>query len=121
SVNFGYGPRERSGNARSNRSMEGWRTRGVTSRLNVSVAQPVDPDRRLNTNLAEFSDWAGGNVGEYGYTRTRPERPVVIHATHDEAHSLNGYVRYTRNGDLISETRGVGIMIYVQGGWGGAG
>jgi hypothetical protein len=121
SVDFGYGPRERSRNARENRSMEGWVTEGVASRLRVSTAQPVDPNRRGNTNLPEFVDLAGGAVGEYGYTRTRPERPVVLHATHDKAHALTGYLRYTPDGQLISETRSVGILIYIQGAWGGAG
>jgi hypothetical protein len=121
SVSFGYGPRDRSRNARLNRPMEGWITRGVTSRLNVSVAQPVDPNRRGNTNLPEFVDLAGGTVGEYGYTRTRPERPVVLHATHDKAHVIAGYLRYTPQGELISETRSVSVLIYVQGAWGGTG
>ena len=76
---------------------------------------------QLNTNLAEFSDWAGGTVGEYGYTRTRPERPVVIHATHDKAHAVSGYLRFTADGNLISETRGVSIRIYKAGHWGNAG
>jgi hypothetical protein len=43
SVNFGYGPRERSRDARENQPMNGWRTKGITSRLTVSsncVSQP---------------------------------------------------------------------------------
>jgi hypothetical protein len=60
-------------------------------------------------------------VGEYAYTRDRPVRPVVIHATHDKAHTLAGYFRYTADGTLISETRSVGIRIYKVGHWGSAG
>jgi hypothetical protein len=36
SVSFGYGPRERSRDAREGRPMRGWRTKGVKSRLIVS-------------------------------------------------------------------------------------
>ena len=39
-------------------------------------------------------------------------RPVSIHATHDKAHILNGYFRYTADGTLISETRSVGMLTF---------
>ncbi|HYM33900.1 MAG TPA: hypothetical protein VET48_00820, partial [Steroidobacteraceae bacterium] len=77
--------------------------------------------RVQDTNLKEFVELAGGSVGEYDYTRLRPDRPLVIHATHDKAHTLNGYWRFTADGRLISETRGVGIRIYKGGHWGDAG
>ncbi|MBZ5557048.1 MAG: hypothetical protein LAO77_07195 [Acidobacteriia bacterium] len=48
-------------------------------------------------------------------------RPVTIHATHDKAHTLGGYFRYTADGTLISETRSVGIRIYKAGHWGSGG
>jgi hypothetical protein len=99
--------------------MVGWKTRGVKSRLAVAVRG--DQNREINTNLAEFNALAGGTVGEYAYTRDRPVRPVVIHATHDKAHTLAGYFRYTADGTLISETRSVGIRIYKVGHWGSAG
>jgi hypothetical protein len=121
SVNFGYGPRERSRDAREGRPMEGWRTKGVTSRLVVSTVSEQSRNRQIQTNLAEFKQLAGGAVGEYAYTRDLPTRPVTIHATHDKAHSLGGYLRYTADGTLISETRSVGIRIYKQGQWGSAG
>jgi len=121
SVNFGYGPRERSRDARLGRPMTGWRTTGVTSRLNVSVVTEESRNRATTTNLPEFKELAGGAVGEYGYTRDRPIRPITIHATHDKAHTLGGYLRYTADGVLISETRSVGIQIYKEGNWHGAG
>ena len=64
---------------------------------------------------------AGRAVGDYAYTRDRPVRPVVIHATHDKAHTLAGYFRYTADGTLISETHSVGIRTYKVGHWGSAG
>jgi hypothetical protein len=121
SVNFGYGPRERSRDAREGRPTTGWRTKGVKSRLSVSTVTEASRSRAIATNLAEFVELAGGAVGEYAYTRDRPVRPITIHATHDKAHTLNGYLRYTADGNLISETRGVGIRIYKEGEWGSAG
>ena len=121
SVSFNYGPRDRSRNARDNRPMEGWVVKGVTNRLRVSEVSENAGTGTMNTNLDEFVELAGGAVGEYDYTRLRPERPLVIHATHDKAHVLSGYWRYTAAGELISETRGVGIRIYKGGHWGGGG
>jgi hypothetical protein len=121
SVNFGYGPRERSRDARQGHPMAGWKTKGVKSRLVVNTVSEQSQNRNIETNLAEFVDLAGGSVGTYGYTRDRPVRPVAIHATHDKAHILNGYFRYTPDGTLISETRSVGIRIYKAGHWGSGG
>jgi hypothetical protein len=120
-MNFGYGPRERSRDARQGHPMSGWKTKGVKSRLAVTVRSEETRNRAIDTNLAEFNALAGGSVGEYAYTRDRPVRPVVIHATHDKAHTLAGYLRYTADGTLISETRSVGIRIYKVGHWGSAG
>jgi len=120
-VNFGYGPRERSRDAREGRPMDGWKIKGVTSRLQVSSVTEASRNRVLNTNLPEFIELAGGAVGAYGYTRERPVRPLIIHATHDKAHVMNGYLRYTADSQLISETRGVGIRIYKEGAWGSSG
>jgi len=121
SVNFGYGPRDRSRDARNNNPMAGWRTAGIKSRLSVSEITAQSGTGTMNTNLNEFVELAGGSVGEYDYTRLRPERPLVIHATHDKAHTLGGYWRYTSAGELISETRSVGIRIYKGGRWGDVG
>ena len=121
SANFGYGPRERSRDARENRPMAGWRVTGVKSRLAVTTTTEESRSRVIATNLAEFKELAGGSVGEYAYTRDLPVRPVTIHATHDKAHTVGGYLRYTADGTLISETRSVGIRIYKEGHWGSAG
>ena len=121
SVSFGYGPRERSRDAREGRPMTGWRTKGVKTRLSVSTVTEESRSRVITTNLPEFIELAGGAVGEYSYTRDLPTRPVTIHATHDKAHTLGGYFRYTANGTLISETRSVGIRIYKNGHWASAG
>lgn len=121
SVSFGYGPRERSRDAREGHPMSGWKTAGIKSRLQVSEVNAQSRSREQNTNLKEFIELAGGSVGEYDYTRLRPDRPLVIHATHDKAHTLGGYWRYTADGRLISETRGVGIRIYKGGHWGDVG
>lgn len=121
SVSFNYGPRQRSQNARDNDPMLGWRVDGITSRLNVSEVTATTGTGTTDTRLAEFSDLAGGAVGTYSYTRLRPDRPLVIHATHDKAHVLSGYWRYTADGTLISETRGVNIRIWKAGNWGSAG
>jgi hypothetical protein len=120
SVSFGYGPRERSRDAREGRPMTGWRTKGVKTRLSVSTVTAAS-QTPLTTNLPEFVELAGGAVGAYSYTRDLPTRPIVIHATHDKAHTLGGYFRYTADGNLISETRSVGIRIYKAGAWGSAG
>lgn len=121
SVSFGYGPRDRSRDARNNNPMAGWRTAGIKSRLNVSEITAETGSGAMNTNLSEFVELAGGSVGEYDYTRLRPERPLIIHATHDKAHTLGGYWRFTADGQLISETRSVGIRIYTGGRWGDVG
>lgn len=121
SVNFGYGPRERSRDARNGNPMAGWKTTGVKSRLQVSEVTAQTGSAAMNTNLNEFIELAGGAVGEYDYTRLIPDRPLVIHATHDKAHTLGGYWRYTADGQLISETRSVGIRIYKGGQWGDVG
>lgn len=119
SVNFGYGPRDRTRNARNNEPMKGWQTAGVKSRLRVSDIS--DEVGEQNTNLTEFVELAGGTVGEYGYTRINPKRPLVLHATHDKAHVLGGYTRFTTDHRFISETRSVGIRIRKAGHWGSSG
>lgn len=121
SVSFGYGPRDRTRDARAGRPMAGWRIDGVTSRLRLSEVTEEQLNTRRDTNLDEFVDLAGQAVGDYDYTRSHPVRPRVIHATHDKAHAWGGYLRYTADATLISETRSVGIRIYKAGHWGGAG
>ena len=119
SVSFGYGPRDRTRNARNNEPMKGWKTAGVKSRLVVS--QVSDSVGEQNTNLQEFVELAGGTVGDYDYTRINPRYPLVLHATHDKAHTLGGYTRFTADSRFISETRGVGIRVRKAGNWGDSG
>ena len=119
SVSFNYGPRGRTNNARNNEPMKGWVTEGVTSRLRVSEVS--EPSGEYDTNLGQFVELAGGTVGDYGYTRIIPVEPLVIHATHDKAHVMGGYWRYTPAEVLISETRSVGIRIRKAGNWGSGG
>ncbi|GGG56741.1 hypothetical protein GCM10011403_12370 [Pseudohongiella nitratireducens] len=119
SVSFNYSPRDRTNNARNNEPMKGWVTEGVTSRLRVSEVS--EPSGEYDTNLDQFVELAGGTVGDYGYTRIIPVEPLVIHATHDKAHVMGGYWRYTPAGVLISETRSVGIRIRKAGNWGSGG
>jgi hypothetical protein len=119
SVNFGYGPRERTRNARNNDPMRGWKAAGVKSRLIVhEVSEELGEQ---NTNLKEFVELAGGTVGEYDYTRINPLKPMVLHATHDKAHVLGGYTRFTTDHRFISETRSVGIRVRKAGQWGSSG
>jgi hypothetical protein len=80
-----------------------------------------DTTGEQNTNLKEFVELAGGTVGDYDYTRINPGRPMVIHATHDKAHVLGGYTRFTTDSRFISETRSVGIRIRKAGAWGSSG
>lgn len=118
-VSFGYGPRDRTRNARNNDPMKGWKTSGVKSRLIVSEVS--DEVGEQSTNLKEFVELAGGTVGDYDYTRINPVTPRVIHATHDKAHVLGGYTRFTADSRFISETRSVGIRIRKAGSWGSSG
>jgi hypothetical protein len=140
SVSFGYGPRQRSGDARRNDPMAGWRIKGVKSRLNVSEVRPesalqsrrgyqdADPQFPRFTrsyNFPEFAEWAGGNVGAYGDTFTNPYEPRVLgngrHANMHKAHTMGGYIRYTPDLVMISETRSISIRVYREGRWGDAG
>lgn len=90
------------------------------SQVGVEVGVQSGRESRA-TNLLEFVELAGGAVGAYSYTRDLPTRPVAIHATHDKAHTVGGYQRFTADGNLISETRSVGIRVYKAGQWGSAG
>jgi len=58
-----------------------------------------------------FFAMAGGGVGHYGYTMHLPDSRV-LHAGPEKAHSLGGYIRYTRDNVFISETRSLGITVY---------
>src|SRR5262245_30686336 len=81
----------------------------LDSRFPVSFAEPVPESPRLVMAYVT------------GHTRDRPIRPITIHATHDKAHTLGGYLRHPADGQLTSETRSVGIRIYKDGQWGSGG
>lgn len=114
-VSFNYGPGDRSRNARENRPMDGWVTEGVKSRLSVSEVSAETGTGTATTNLDQFVALGGGTVGEYDYTRMRPDRPLVIHATHDKTHVLGGCWRYTAGSKLTPKKRSVPIRIYKGG------
>lgn len=112
-------PRENARNAREGNPMGGYRVQGVTSRLRVSNATPESVEG-LDANFDQFASWAGGGVGEWAYTIAWPEGRV-LHATVDKTHALVGYLRYTADHRLISETHSLSVTTYRDGRWGSAG
>lgn len=58
-----------------------------------------------------FFAMAGGVVGHYGYTM-HVNDSRVLHAGPDKAHSIGGYIRYTRDNVFISETRSLSVTVY---------
>ncbi|MFH1264976.1 MAG: twin-arginine translocation signal domain-containing protein, partial [Planctomycetota bacterium] len=121
SVNWGFSPREATKGARAGTPMARWKVSGVKSRLTVSTVEPLPAKPTFSTNLKEFVDLAGQTVGPYSYTRQPPRPPLILHATHDKAHTIGGYWRYTAEGELITETKYVGLRIYKGGVWGSGG
>jgi hypothetical protein len=117
----------------SGKPMEPYNSKGRKSRLSVAGAPdaaeinalsaqhgPIaDYERTLEkTNIVTASGkpgWffamAGGGVGHYGYTMHLADSRV-LHAGPEKAHSLGGYIRYTRDNVFISETRSLGITVY---------
>lgn len=113
--------------------MEPYNSKGRKSRLSVAgipeateinalsaVHDPIaDYERGLNkTNIVRpdgqpgwFFAMAGGGVGHYGYTMHLADSRV-LHSGPEKAHSLGGYVRYTKDNVFISETRSLGVTIY---------
>ena len=81
SVNFGYGPRERSRDARENHPMSGWKTTGVKSRLAVATRSEETANRAIDTNLAEFNALAGG-ICRHVRLHARPSRASRDHSRH---------------------------------------
>jgi hypothetical protein len=114
-----YGPRERAGAARGGNPMAGYVTAGIKSRLRVTEMTQGSIDRS-DANFAEFAMWAGGAVGEWGYTMNHPDARV-LHASPNKAHTLGGYIRYTKDHEEISETRSLGISVYRDNAWAPAG
>ncbi len=113
--------------------MEPYNSKGRKSRLSVASTPdaaeinalsamhgPIaDYERGLNkTNIVTgsgepgwFFAMAGGGVGHYGYTMHLADSRV-LHAGPEKAHSLGGYIRYTKDNVFISETRSLGITVY---------
>ncbi len=79
----------------------------------------ADYERGLNkTNIVTgsgepgwFFAMAGGGVGHYGYTMHLADSRV-LHAGPEKAHSMGGYIRYTKDNVFVSETRSLGITVY---------
>jgi hypothetical protein len=113
--------------------MEPYNSKGRKSRLSVAgipdaaeinalsaMHGPIaDYERGLNkTNIVTASGqpgWffamAGGGVGHYGYTMHLADSRV-LHAGPEKAHSMGGYIRYTKDNVFISETRSLAVTVY---------
>ena len=63
---------------------------------------------------------AGGGVGQWDYTVNLPQAKV-LHATVDKAHLFGGYVRFTADSQMTSETHSLGITVYRDQKWGTGG
>ena len=114
-----YGPRERAGNARAGNPMAGYVSEGIKSRLRVADVT-ADAIASADANFAEFAEWAGGGVGQWDYTMNHPDARV-LHASPNKAHTVSGYIRYTKDHTEISETRGLGVSVYRNNVWAPAG
>jgi hypothetical protein len=108
--------------ARTRRPMAIYGSEGVKSRLSVrqiatgEQAQSHTPQAQFDN----FNNSARGGFDKYGYTLVLPDQRV-LHATVDKAHTYGGYVRYTPQSEMISETRSLGILTYADQTWGAAG
>jgi hypothetical protein len=112
-------PRSNAGNARKGTPMDGYRAAGVKSRLHVSTVTP-DSIAKMDANFPEFSGWAGGGVGQWDYTLNLPEAKP-LHVSVNKVHAYGGYVRYTRDGIITSESRVLQIVTYKNERWGTSG
>ena len=112
-------PRDNARNARQGHPLAGYEVAGVTSRLRVSTLTP-ETIGTLDANFDQFAEWAGGGVGPWAYTVSWPQGRV-LHATVDKTHSFLGYLRYTADHRLTSETHSLAVSTYRDGRWGSAG
>jgi hypothetical protein len=112
-------PRSNAGNARKGTPMDGYRAAGVKSRLHVSNVTP-DTVSKMDANFPEFAGWAGGGVGQWDYTLNLPEAKP-LHVSVNKVHAYGGYVRYTRDGIVTSESHVLQIVTYKNERWGTAG
>ena len=119
-ANIGLGnPRVNAANARGGDPMGGYKVAGVKSRLRITEAT-AESIAAADADFEQFAGWAGGGVGQWGYTVNLPEARV-LHSSDDKAHTFGGYVRYTSDHRPISETHSLGIMTYNDGRWGSSG
>ncbi len=124
--------------------MEPYNSKGRKSRLSVAGVPEAAQINALSAQHGEIADYertlgktnivtssgqpgwffsmAGGGVGHYGYTMHLADSRV-LHAGPEKAHSMGGYIRYTRDNVFISETRSLGITVYDkrERAWVGAG
>jgi hypothetical protein len=114
-----YGPRERAGNARNNIPLDGYRVKGIKSRLRVTELTQEQIDAS-DADFDQFAGWAGGGIGEWAYSLGLPD-VRVLHATVNKAHTMGGYIRFVGDHQVVSETRSPGIIVYRNGRWGMAG
>jgi hypothetical protein len=112
-------PRSNAGNARKGTPIDGYRAAGVKSRLHVSNVTP-DAVAKMDANFTEFAGWAGGGVGQWDYTLNLPEAKP-LHVSVNKVHAYGGYVRYTRDGIVTSESHVLQIVTYKNERWGTAG
>lgn len=113
-----------------NQPMSIYGSKGVKSRLQVRGDRPATTtttgtpagfsEDYSEERFSAFNKSAAGGMGLYGYTHVLPNERI-LHATVNKAHSFGGYVRYTPESIMISETRSLGIETYVDGRWGSAG
>jgi len=109
-------PRLNAGSARGGDPMAGYKIEGVTTRLAVTDATQESIDA-ADANFPQFAEWAGGGVGQWDYTVNLPQARV-LHATVDKAHVFTGYVRFTGDSRMTSETHSLSITAYRGGKWG---
>jgi hypothetical protein len=100
-------------------------SKGVKSRLRVSEGRRADGIEGPSADYSEkrfeqFNKSAAGGMGLYGYTLVLPDQRI-LHACVDKAHSYGGYIRYTPESIMISETRSLGIQTYENQEWRSAG
>lgn len=111
--------------ARAGAPMEPYNTKGVKSRLRISDPRNPEndfeggPSSRVTSNIwvtpeggmGPFYELAGEGSVKYSYTLVLPDMRV-LHASPDKAHTMTGYIRFTPEHEVISETRSLGIMVY---------
>jgi hypothetical protein len=112
--------------AAEGKPMEPYRVKGVKSRLRITettqeeIDHPSAAVRAAETeNMAQFHQWSGGGVGKWAYSLefsgATGQGSCLLHAGTDKAHVYTGYIRYTADGTVISETRLMETVVYQRG------